>query len=226
MKISKKTFDILKNFSGIRSSIFVDKGNVIRTVSTAKNIMAEAKVDENFPSQFAIFDLGKFIATTSLFAEPDYDFSEKFVVVNSKNGSTVRYCYADPKLVEKANKSIKMPDLTAEFSLSANQISEVQKAASVLQLDTLCIRGEGKSEIEIVAFDRKIGLNSSSNFYSMTIPTKEPAEKFAVYLDIELMKMIPDDYSFEIGGTAVVKMVGSKNGVTYWIALRSESTKS
>jgi len=85
MKISKKTFDILKNFSGIRSSIYVDKGNVIRTVSTAKNIMAEAKVDESFPSPFAIFDLGKFIATTSLFSEPDYDFnfSDKFVVVNS-----------------------------------------------------------------------------------------------------------------------------------------------
>ena len=54
MKISKKTFDILKNFSGIRSSIYVDKGNVIRTVSTAKNIMAEAKVDESFPSPFAM----------------------------------------------------------------------------------------------------------------------------------------------------------------------------
>jgi len=87
MKISKKTFDILKNFSGIRSSIYVDKGNVIRTVSTAKNIMAEAKVDESFPSPFAIFDLGKFIATTSLFSEPDYDFSDKFVVVNSPNGN-------------------------------------------------------------------------------------------------------------------------------------------
>jgi hypothetical protein len=222
MKISKKTFDILKNFSGIRSSIYVDRGNVIRTVSTAKNIMAEAKVDENFPSPFAIFDLGKFIATTSLFSEPDYDFSDKFVVVNSPNGSTVRYCYADEKLVEKANKTIKMPTLTAEFTLTVNQIAEIQKAASVLQLDTICIQNKG-SDIQIVAFDRKIGMNSSSNHYSMTATTKKQPSDFSVYIDIELLKMIPDDYSFEIGGSAVAKLMGTKNGVTYWIALRPET---
>jgi hypothetical protein len=224
MKISKKTFDILKNFSGIRSSIYVDKGNVIRTVSTAKNIMAEAKVDESFPSPFAIFDLGKFIATTSLFSEPDYDFnfSDKFVVVNSPNGSTVRYCYADSKLVEKADKTIKMPTLTAEFVLTANQITEIQRSASVLQLDTICIQNNG-ADIKIVAFDRKIGINGSSNQYSMVVKTNEPPSTFAVYLDIELLKMIPDDYSFQIGGSAVAKLTGAKNGVTYWIALRPET---
>jgi hypothetical protein len=203
MKISKKTFDILKNFSGIRSSIYVDRGNVI-------------------PSPFAIFDLGKFIATTSLFSEPDYDFSDKFVVVNSPNGSTVRYCYADEKLVEKANKTIKMPMLTAEFTLTANQIAEIQKAASVLQLDTICIQNKS-SDIQIVAFDRKIGMNSSSNHYSMTASTKKQPSDFSVYIDIELLKMIPDDYSFEIGGSAVAKLTGTKNGVTYWIALRPET---
>ncbi len=222
MKISKKTFDILKNFSGIRSSIFVDKGNVIRTVSSAKNIMAEAKVEEDFPKPFAIFDLGKFIATTSLFNEPEYNFNDKFVAVNSQKGSSVQYFYADEKLVEKATRTIKMPDLTAEFNLTAGEIAEIQKASSVLQLDTICIRNS-KNGIEIIAFDRKIGLNSSSNCYSITINTKNPVKDFSVYMDIDLMKMIPDDYTIQIGGTAVAKLVGNKNSVVYWIALRSES---
>lgn len=224
MKISKKTFDILKNFSGIRSSIFVDKGNVIRTVSNAKNIMAEAKVDESFPKPFAIFDLGKFIATTSLFAEPEYEFDDKFVAVNSQKGGAVQYFYADEKLVEKANKTIKMPDLMAEFELSSSQIAEIQKAASVLQLDTICIRCNlPVGGIEIVAFDRKIGLNSTSNTYKVPIMAKKTELNLSVYIDIELMKMLSDDYSVEIGGTAVAKFVGNKNGVTYWIALRSDS---
>ena len=224
MKISKKTFDILKNFSGIRSSIFVDKGNVIRTVSNAKNIMAEAKVDESFPKPFAIFDLGKFIATTSLFAEPEYEFDDKFVAVNSQKGGAVQYFYADEKLVEKANKTIKMPDLMAEFELSSSQIAEVQKAASVLQLDTICIKGNATvGGIEIIAFDRKIGLNSTSNTYKVPIKATVSNPSLSVYIDIELMKMLSDDYSVEIGGTAVAKFVGNKNGVTYWIALRSDS---
>ena len=40
MKISKKTLDILKNFAAIRSSILVDPGNRLTTVSPARNIMA------------------------------------------------------------------------------------------------------------------------------------------------------------------------------------------
>jgi hypothetical protein len=223
MKISKKTFDILKNFSGIRSSIHVEKGNVIRTVSAAKNIMAEAKVDEDFPKPFAIFDLGKFIATTSLFSEPDYKFDDKYVVVNSQKGSSVQYYYADEKLVEKANRTIKMPDLSASFNLSLNELGEIQKAASVLQLDTICIRNAESGGIEIIAFDRKIGLNSTSNCYSMVVKTAKADDAFSVYLDIELMKMLSDDYNVEIGGKAVAKFVGAKNGITYWIALRSDS---
>jgi len=224
MKISKKTFDILKNFSGIRSSIHVEQGNVIRTVSTAKNIMAEAKVEEDFVKPFAIFDLGKFIATTSLFGTPEYQFNDKFVTIKSNN-SSVNYFYADEKLVEKANKSIKMPALTVSFDLTQNQIAEIQKASSVLQLDAVCIRNTDVGGIEMVAFDRKVGLNSSSNVFTMILSDKT-GNKFNLFMDIELLKMIPDDYKVEVGGTAVAKFTGKNNGVSYWIALRSESTKS
>jgi hypothetical protein len=224
MKISKKTFDILKNFSGIRSSIHVEQGNTIRTVSTAKNIMAEAKVDEDFVKPFAIFDLGKFIATTTLFQNPEYQFNDKFVTIKAKN-SSVNYYYADEKLVEKANKSIKMPSLTVEFDLKNDQIAEIQKASSVLQLDNLCIRNTDEGNIEIVTFDRKIGLNSSSNVFTMALDDKTD-NKFNIFIDIELLKLIPDDYHVEIGGTAVAKFTGKNNPIAYWVALRSESTKS
>lgn len=224
MKISKKTFDILKNFSGIRSSIHVEQGNIIRTVSTAKNIMAEAKVEEDFAKPFAIFDLGKFIATTSLFGTPEYQFNDKFVTIKSNN-SSVNYFYADEKLVEKANKSIKMPALTVSFDLSQNQIAEIQKASSVLQLDAVCIRNTDVGGIEMVAFDRKVGLNSSSNVFTMIL-SDQTGNKFNLFMDIELLKMIPDDYKVEVGGTAVAKFTGKNNAVSYWIALRSESTKS
>lgn len=224
MKISKKTFDILKNFSGIRSSIHVEQGNTIRTVSSAKNIMAEAKVEEDFVKPFAIFDLSKFIATTTLFQNPEYQFNDKFVTIKANN-SSVNYYYADEKLVEKANKNIKMPLLTVLFSLTGFQITEILKASSVLQLDTLCIRNTDSGGIEIVTFDRKIGLNSSTNIFTMALE-EETKNKFNIFLDIELLKLIPDDYDIEIGGTAVAKFIGKTSGVCYWIALRSESTKS
>ena len=223
MKISKKTFDIFKNFSGIRSSIFVEPGNVVRTISPAKNIMAEAKVDENFAKQFAIFDLGKFIATTTLFTNPEYQFNDKFVTIKSANGSSVNYFYADEKLVDKANKTIKMPDITVEFDLTANQMTEILKASSVLQLDTICIRPSDQGSIEIVCFDRKVGLNGSSNVFSMMLSEKTQ-NKFSIYMDIELLKMLSDDYHVEIGGTTVAKFSAKNANIVYWIALRSESS--
>ena len=223
MKISKKTFDVFKNFSSIRSSIFVEPGNIIRTVSTAKNIMAEAKVDEDFSKQFVIFDLGKFISATSLFSNPDYKFDDKRVTIKSSNGSSVNYPYADEKLIEKSTKTIKMPPITVAFNLSSNQIAEILKASSVLQLDTLCIRSTDEEFIEIVSFDRKIGLNSTSYNFAMVLAEKAN-NSFKIFIDIELLKMYTDDYAVEVGGTSVAMFKGKNNSITYWIALRSEST--
>ena len=61
MKLSDNTLTILKNFAGINNSILVKSGNQLRTISVAKNILAEASIEENFPRQFAIYDLNQFL---------------------------------------------------------------------------------------------------------------------------------------------------------------------
>ena len=61
MKLSENTLAILKNFSGINNSILVKSGNKLRTISVAKNILAEAEIIEEFPKNFAIYDLSKFL---------------------------------------------------------------------------------------------------------------------------------------------------------------------
>ena len=61
MKISKSTMDVLKNFSEINQSIVIKEGNQVRTISALKNILAKASVGENFPKDFAIYDLPTFI---------------------------------------------------------------------------------------------------------------------------------------------------------------------
>ena len=61
MKLSDKTHTILKNFAGINNSILVKQGNQLRTISVAKNILAEAEIEEDFPREFAIYDLNQFL---------------------------------------------------------------------------------------------------------------------------------------------------------------------
>ena len=61
MKLSEKTIALLKNFSSINQSILFKKGNVLRTMSVMKNILAEVDIEECFPQDFAIYDLVQFL---------------------------------------------------------------------------------------------------------------------------------------------------------------------
>ena len=75
MKLSDNTLNILKNFAGINNSILVKQGTQLRTMSVAKNILAEAQIGEEFPRDFAIYDLNQFLNGLGLHQDPDMDFS-------------------------------------------------------------------------------------------------------------------------------------------------------
>ncbi|MDP7195681.1 MAG: DNA polymerase, partial [SAR202 cluster bacterium] len=67
MKLSKHTLNMLKNFSDINMSIEIKKGNLLRTVSVQKNILAQAELEDEFPKDFAIYELNRFLGAVSLF---------------------------------------------------------------------------------------------------------------------------------------------------------------
>ena len=85
MKISTKTLDVLKNFSEINQSIVIKTGNNIRTVNPLKNILAKAEVEEDFPQDFAIYQLNEFIGLLSILDEPDLTFNEKYLTVSTND---------------------------------------------------------------------------------------------------------------------------------------------
>ena len=76
VKLTKETFNTLKNFATINKSVVIDSGSKIRTISINKNIYASAEVSEEFPTQIPIYDLGIFLSGLSLFEQPVFDFSE------------------------------------------------------------------------------------------------------------------------------------------------------
>ena len=61
MKFSEETMSILKNFSAINNGIYFEQGNVVKTVSPKKSILAEAKTEDSVPVEFGIYDLNKFL---------------------------------------------------------------------------------------------------------------------------------------------------------------------
>ena len=52
MNLTSDTVAILKNFSDINQNILVKPGNQLQTISTLKNILAQADVTEKFDQEF------------------------------------------------------------------------------------------------------------------------------------------------------------------------------
>ena len=79
MKLSENTKKILRNFCEINQSLYVKQGNTIRTISGMKNILAEATVPEEFPRDFAIYDLGQFLGglSSQIYEDPEFDFGKE-----------------------------------------------------------------------------------------------------------------------------------------------------
>ena len=220
MKISKDTSELLKNFSSINSNILVKPGNVIRTISPVRNIMAEAKVSETFDTQFGIWDLNKFLGTVSLFSNPEFDFEENRVTITGNNGASVVYHYAEPKLLTTIDKQIQMPDGVVDFTLKNSDLVEIQKASSVLQVPDLALRSTDNGEIELVALDKK---EPSSNSYSITVGDNTNDADFNFYFKVENLKILPGDYNVSVTDQVVSEFEHTTRDLKYWIALESDS---
>ena len=74
---------MMKNFSDINMSIEVKAGNILRTVSVQKNILAQAELDTTFPQDFAIYEVNRFLGAASLFDDPEFTFGEKSVKIGN-----------------------------------------------------------------------------------------------------------------------------------------------
>lgn len=216
MKISDNTFNVLKNFSSINQSINIRQGNVLRTISEGKNILAQAVVQESFPISFAIYELNQFLGLTSIFDDPDYEFGPANLTV--REGSTKsRYTYTDPAMVTSPpEKNIELPSTEVQFSMSADDFTKVRNAANQLQLPNVVVRG-ADGVITLVATDVS---NPTSNEFSRDVG--ETNATFQFVFRPENLKMITDDYAVTISSKGISHFKGSK--VEYWIATEKGSS--
>ena len=219
MNLSDKTLSILKNFSKINNSILVKNGNKLRTMSVAKNILAEAEIEETFPRQFAIYDLSEFLNGLSLHQKPDLDFTHDSYVTIREGSWKVKYFYADPNvIVTPPDKEIKLPSQDVCFQLESSSLDKLIKAASVYQLPDLSAIGEN-GVIRLVVRDKN---NDTSNEYSVVVG--QTNDNFVFNFKIEHIKIISGTYDVVVSSKLYSKFTNQKYNLSYWIALEPDST--
>jgi hypothetical protein len=220
MKISNKTLDILKNFSEINQSILIKKGKKLKTVSALKNILAHADVEEDFPQDFAIYQLNEFIGVLSTMSNPDLAFNDKYVMLSQENGACTKYFYAEPSVVVSPEKDITMPSEDINFTLLEKQYNDLLKMSSILQLNDILLKGCPKSDGIYLAVTNK--KNDTSNDYSVQVG-EGVTEPFKMFFKTENLKMVAGDYNVHISSKGISHFENMTTKLDYWIALEPDS---
>ena len=221
MKITRATFDILKNFSTINGSILVKEGNSLSTISTSKNILAQAEVAETFENEFGIYDLGEFlrVAGDESFEGAEYEFGDDAVVL-TKDRAICRYYYADlSTIVSPPDKTMVMPDADITFDLSLEDFGAVSNMANVLGKPDLALVSNGDGIIKLSVLDKK---DPTSNTFDLEVGNGTNSE-FEMYFRTENIKVLRGNYTVTISAEGISHFTNNDIQLEYWIALEPDS---
>ena len=219
MKLSDNALAILKNFAGINNSILVKQGNKLRTISVAKNILAEAEIKEEFPRDFAIYDLNQFLNGLTLHQDPDLDFQQESYLSIKEGKRRVKYFFADPNvIVAPPEKEIQLPTQDICFQMDSVTLEKLVKAAAVYQLPDLSAIGEA-GVIKLVVRDKK---NDTSNEYAIVVG--ETDAEFTFNFKVENIKIIPGAYDVVVSSKLLSQFTNTQHDLKYYIALEPDST--
>lgn len=222
MELNENTLNVLKNFSGINPNVLIKQGNTIKTISEARNVVATAVVEQEFPQDFGIYDLSEFIGVLSLVDVPRLKFAEEYVTVGDSTGrSKVKYFFSPEETLTTPQKDIIMPESEVKFTLTNDTLNKIKRAASALGHDEVSITGKD-GVISLSVVDSQ---NSTSNAFSIDIDGEYPeGVDFNFVLNISNLKIITGDYDVQISSKRISTFKHKELNVQYWIALEKTSS--
>ena len=221
MKLSVDTLSVLKNFASINQGIMFKKGKTLRTVSPHKNVMAEATVSDEFPTDFGVYDLNNFLSVLSLHKDdPTIDFQDNNVLISGLQGrSKIKYRFCAPHMIVVApEKPITMPDPEISFELKAEDFDWIMKAASVLSSPCITIDSDG-NKVFISTYDPT---NDAAHTDALEICDGN-GTKYKMVFKLENIKMLPGSYDVKISSKGISHFKHKTLNVQYWIATETDS---
>ena len=214
--LSKKTLDVLKNFASINSSIVFRQGSTVRTISNAENILAKYTAEENFPVDFAIYDLSEFLSGITLFNDPQLEFANNDYVSIRGGGRAAKYYFSDPEITLKSapEKNVKFPGADIQFNITGDELVSLQKASAVYSLPDLTFDTTGDA-IKLILRDKE---NDTSNTYEQST-SGDFTGSYSLDVKIENIRLLPGDYTVKISKHLISEWTNQTTDLTYYIAL-------
>lgn len=216
MKVSNEMCDVLKSFSGINQSIWVDEGNILRTISPAKTILAKATVEEDFDSPFGIYDLNQFLGCLSLVENAEIDLKDTYMRIHNDRNK-IKYGYVEKDIITTPPaKEMKLPSEDVTFVLTNDVMQKVMQSCNVMQFPNVVVEVKD-NQLSLVACDIK---NPGGNRFEAFVCEHEGEYSFTYRSDN--LKVMPFDYNVSISDKGISKWSSRPEKVEYFIALERD----
>jgi len=222
MKLSAETISLLKNFANINQGILFKQGKTIKTVSSHKNILAEATITEDVPTEFGVYDLNNFLSVVSLYKdEPTFEFVQNDVVIcGNKGRSKTKYRFCDPKsIVTPPEKALTMPEPEIAFELTQEDLDWALRSASVLSSPQIAVESDG-TKVSLVALNLQ---DNSAHTQTLEIADGN-GDKYRMVFKTENLKMISGTYDVKISSKGISHFKNKNKELQYWITTEAGST--
>lgn len=221
MKLSDNTINVLKNFSSINQSLLFKQGNLLRTISPLKTVYVEARVEEDFPQDFAIYDLNKFLAKLSLYKDAELSYGTdkvNFATNDSKRKDYIKF--SSPKVITTPpDKGVTLGDVAVEFTLSESDLEWMKKSAGISGSPNFIFESDG-SKIYFVATDIKDDAADESRGEI----GDGNGSTFKVVMKVDNFKMINGSYDVSIAKKGVAKFKHQSIDLNYFIAIEASAS--
>lgn len=219
-KLSPKTIEVLRNLASINPNLLVKPGNVLSSISVAKDIFATVKIGETFDTKFGIYDLNEFISIYGLVGDPELDIQTDRVILRDDRAQA-SFRFADESILVAPTKDIKMPEAEVNVSICADTIAQIRKGSGALGHKVVTLEGDN-GVVKLSVVDPK---NSSANTFSITLDEDNACkETFDLQFLINNIKVLQGDYDVAISSKLISCWNNTSDDAVYHIALERSST--
>jgi len=218
MTLSENTLSVLKNFASINSGVVLRSGKTQKSISPEQTILVEAKLEDDFPVIFGIYDLNQFLGNVTTLDSPEMTFSDESVVMKDSTFS-LNYYSCSPNLIisPPEGKDLVLSNPEISFDISSSVLQRLLRVANMNAMPHISILGKN-GKMVVRGSDKS---NDTSNYVDVEIGDYE-GDDVTITFKAENLKMVPDDYSVQIKLGTFSCWTNKKGTMKYFIALEKK----
>lgn len=212
--------EVMQNFGSINQNIVFKKGRTLRTVSEARNILANIELDEEVPLDFGIYDAQELVRVMSLVENAEIEFDQDYLSL-SGNGSSIKYFYSEiDMLTQPPETLITMPKPDVTFTLTSEIQTKLKRAAAALGHKQISISSDA-DKVKLTIADTK---NQTANLFSVVLDDGVVNSVLPPNLNINIdnLKLMQGDYNVEVSNKLISRFTHADRNLQYFIALENK----